>query len=328
MRKIAVVTGANGFVGSHLVDYLLSKDLIVRCITRKSSNLRWLEGKKVENFDCGLFDKENLKAVLKDADYLFHIAGVVKAKNVDGYYKGNVDTTRNLLEVIADVNPGISRVVIASSQTAGGPSLDGEPIKEEDIPNPITTYGRSKLAQEELAKSFMDKFPVTICRAPAIFGERDTEIYLVFKTFQKGLMTLIGFNKKKLSLLHVADLVKGLYLAAVTETAANKLYYISSEKYYTWPQVGDAMSAAMGKKAFYLKIPHTIVYLVAAIAQFFSLFSRKAATFNIEKARDFVQTYWLCDTSKAVKELGYGQEVSIEEGIKRTVDWYREMKWL
>ena len=328
MKKIAVVTGANGFVGSHLVDFLLEKDYEVKCITRKSSNLRWLEGKPIKIFDCGLFDKDQLKEILLDADYLFHIAGVVKAKNEEGYYKGNVDTTRNLLDVLIEVNQKIERVVIVSSQTAGGPSLDGNPVSEDDISNPITTYGRSKLAQEELAKSYMNKIPITICRAPAIFGERDTEIYLVFKTFKNGLMTLIGFNEKKLSLLHVADLVKGLYLAASNEKAANQLYYISSEVFYTWPQVGDAIAEAMGKNALRIKLPHSLVYLVAAIAQFFSIFSKKAATFNIEKARDFVQTYWLCDTSKAVKELGYRQEVSIEDGIKRTVDWYKDMKWL
>lgn len=328
-KIISVVTGANGFVGSHLVDLLIKEGHKVKCIVRKSSNLRWLEGKDVEIFDCGLFDKNGLKEVLKDADYLFHVAGVVKAKNEDGYFKGNVETTRNLLDSLLEINKEIKRVVIVSSQTAGGPSVSlNQPKKESDPSEPITTYGRSKKAQEDLAKSYMDKLPITIARAPAIYGERDTEIYLVFKTYKAGLFTLIGFNDKRLSLIHVADLVRGLYLCTQTDKSIGQTYHISSDKFYTWPEIGEEIKKSFGRKALTLRLPHFLVYSVAAIAQFFAMFSSKAATFNLEKAKDFVQTYWTLDVTKAKEELGYTQMVSISEGIKRTIDWYKENKWL
>ncbi len=328
MKNISVVTGASGFVGSHLVDKLLKEGHQVRCILRKTSSRRWLENKPVEIIDCGLFDKEKLKDVLKDADYLFHIAGVVKSKDYAGYTKGNIETTRVLLEVLCEVNPKIKRVIITSSQTACGPSLDGKPCDEETLEHPITRYGKSKYEQEKLAKQFMDKLPITIIRPPAVYGERDTEIYLFFKTYRKGLMGLIGFDKKKISLVHVDDLVKGIYLAATTKAAKGETYFIGSEEYYDWEQIGKVCNKAFGKKALTIKIPHVHVYTVAAIAQFFSMFSSSAATFNIEKARDFVQSNWTCDVSKAVKELGYHQEVSLEAGMTRTIDWYCAVKWL
>ncbi len=325
---ISVVTGGSGFVGSHLVDLLIEKGHKVRCIVRETSNLRWLEGKPVEIYKCGLFDKKALKDVLKDADYLYHVAGVVKSKKEEGYYKGNVETTKNLLEVLSEVNRGIRRVLIVSSQTAAGPSKSIDALKESDECNPITTYGRSKLAQEHLAHTFDNKLAITIVRPPAVYGERDTEIYLIFKTYKSGLMTLVGFNDKRVSLVHVADLVKGIYQAASSEKAVNQTYFISSKEYYSWPQVSGVIAKVMAKKALNLRIPHSIVYVVAAVAQFFAKFSSKAATFNLEKARDFVQTYWTCDIAKAEKDLGYSQEVSIEEGMKRTIEWYREKKWL
>jgi len=65
-----------------------------------------------------------------------------------------------------------------------------------------------------------------------------------------------------------------------------------------------------------------------SVAQFFAIFSSKPATLNIEKAKDLVQSYWICDTSKAMRELGYRQNVSLEEGIKRTCEWYKKMKWI
>jgi len=327
-KVISVVTGANGFVGSHLVDYLIEKGDEVHCLVRKSSNLRWLEGKNVVIHDSGLFDLEGLKKVLSNIDYLYHVAGVVKAKKEEGYFKGNVETTKNLLNTVLEVTPNIKRVLVVSSLTACGPATLDEPVTEDTPPHPITTYGRSKVAQEELVKTYMDKIPITIVRPPAIYGERDTEIYLFFKTYQKGLMSLIGFNRKELSLIYVKDLVNGMYLAATNEIAKGEIYFISSTEFYTWLQIGEVLKKIMSKKAFTLRLPHTLVYGIAAVAQFFSMFSSKAATFNLEKARDFVQEAWTCDTAKAQRDLGYKQNYSLEEGLKRTIDWYRAEKWL
>ena len=327
-NPIAVITGANGFVGSHLVDLLLEKKYKVRCLVRKTSNMRWLEGKDIEVIDTGLLDKEGLRKAFKDASYIFHVAGVVKSKKSEGYFKGNVDTTRILLETALEFKDSIKRILIVSSLTATGPSLNGSPVNEETECRPITTYGRSKLAEEKLAQTYMDKLPITICRAPAVYGERDTEILIFFKTFNKGLMTTIGFNKKEISLIHVIDLVNGFYLAAVNDKSKNQIYFISSEKYYTWEEIGKVTSKVIGKTPVKIKVPHSIVFSIASVAQFFAAFSPNPATLNIEKAKDITQTLWTCDTSKAVNQLNYHQKISIEEGIKRTVDWYKKMKWI
>jgi nucleoside-diphosphate-sugar epimerase len=141
-------------------------------------------------------------------------------------------------------------------------------------------------------------------------------------------MTTIGFDLKKLSLIHVLDLVNGFYLAAISEKSAGETYFISSEKLYTWKEVGDVTAKVLNKKPVKVKVPHSIVYSIATMAQFFAMFGSKPATLNIEKAKDITRRFWTCDTSKAVKELGYRQNISIEEGIKRTCDWYKEMKWI
>lgn len=327
-QPISVVTGGNGFVGSHLVDFLIEKKHKVRCIVRESSNLKWLEGKPVEIYKCGLFDKNRLKDVLKDADYLYHVAGVVKAKTENGYYSGNVETTRNLLDVLLEVNTKIRKVVVVTSLTACGPTTLDKPCNETFTPKPITTYGKSKLAQEELAKTYMEKLPITIVRPPAVFGERDTEIFLVFKTYKSGLMTLIGFNKKLLSLVYVKDLAEGIYLAGISDKSGSQTYFISSDELYNWPQIGDVIAKVFGKKAFTLRLPHFLVYTVAVFAQFFAMFSSKPATFNIEKAKDFVQEAWTCDVTKAKSELGFRQNYTLEEALQNTIEWYQKEKWL
>jgi nucleoside-diphosphate-sugar epimerase len=327
-QEIAVVTGANGFVGSHLVDNLISKGFRVRAIVRKSSSLKWLDGKDVEIFDCGLFDKDGLRKAFKDANYIFHVAGVVKSKKKEGYYKGNVDTTQNLLDAAVENKSTIKKFLFVSSQTVSGPSFEGKAVDELSDCNPITTYGKSKLEAEKLVLSYKDKLPITICRAPAVYGERDTEIFIYFQTFSKGITTTIGFDKKELSLIHALDLVEGLYLAVKSDKAIGEIYFISSEKFYTWQEMNSLTSKVLNKKPIIIKVPHFLVYTIAAIAQFFAMFSSKPATLNIEKAKDITQQYWTCNTSKAMKDLGYRQRISIDDGIKRTCDWYKEMKWI
>ncbi len=327
-KQIAVVTGSNGFVGSHLVDFLLEKNFSVRCIVRESSNLKWLEGKDIEIFKCGLFDKVGLTTALKDADYIYHVAGVVKSKTKEGYFTGNVETTRNLLDVALEQNKNLKRFVVVSSLTVTGPSLNNNPIDEETECAPLTTYGKSKYEEEKLALGYKDKLPITICRASAVYGERDTEIFIYFQNFAKGVTTKIGFDKKILNLIHVADLVEGFYLAAMSDKAIGEVYFISSEKFYSWDEINSVTSKVLNKKVIKILVPHFLVYTIAAIAQFFSLFSSKAATLNLEKAKDLVQHAWICDSSKAMRDFGYRQNVSLEEGVKRTCDWYKEMKWI
>jgi len=328
MQDIAVVTGASGLVGSHLVDNLLSKGFKVRCLLRKSSSLKWLEGKDVEIINSGLFDKEGLRKAFKDASYIFHVAGVVKSKSPEGYFNGNVETTRTMLEVASEDKSTLKKFLVVSSLTVVGPASDGKPVDENTPCNPITTYGKSKLEQERVTLSYKDKLPVTICRAPAVYGDRDTEIFIYFQTFSKGLTTTIGFNKKELSLIHVVDLVEGLYKAAVSEKSNGEVYFITSKDFYTWQQINSITSKILNKKPIIIKVPHFLVYTIAAIAQFFAMFSSKPATLNIEKAKDITQQYWICDYKKAQKDFGYVQQISIEDGIKRTLDWYKQMKWI
>jgi dihydroflavonol-4-reductase len=328
IRNSALVTGATGFVGSHLVEFLLDKGFNVKVLIRKSSDRKWLVGKDVEYIDSGFFDKAGLRNAVKDVDYVFHVAGLVRAKTSEEFYKGNLETTRNLIEAILEVNPNLKRLLVVSSFAANGPAKSESGAKEEEEPNPITHYGKSKLEEERLVKSYMDKLPITIVRPPAVYGPRDTDIYLVFKSYKAGLMTFVGFNKKLVSLVHVKDLVRGIYLAAISEKSVGETYCIGSSKFYTWEEIADVMKQVFGKGAIKLRLPHSLVYISGAVSQFFSIFKKRPSTFNFEKAKDFVQKYQICDVSKAKRDLNYESEISLEEGIKETVDWYKLMKWL
>ena len=124
------------------------------------------------------------------------------------------------------------------------------------------------------------------------------------------------------------DLVNGIYLASISPKAVGEIYFIGSKDYYNWDEMGNAIAKGMGKKALTLRLPHFLVYTVGAIAEFFSWFSSKAATFNFEKARDFVQEAQTCESSKAFNDFGYISQISLEDGMKSTIKWYKDNKWL
>ena len=323
----AFVTGATGFLGSHIADRLLDMGFEVSCFIRGSSNTRWIQNKKINLVEGTLFQKNKLSEVLKDTDYIFHSAGVVKAKNKRGYIYGNVETTKSLIEIAYNANPNLKKFIHISSLATCGPNPDNRPIDENYNPKPITTYGRTKLQAEYEVLKYKDKIPINIIRPPAIFGPRDTEILIYFKTFQKGLNSIIGFGKKYLSLIYVEDLVNGIMLAA-EKGKDGEIYFISSDNAYNWNEISEVTSKILEKKPFKIRIPHWVVYTSGFFAEIFSLFSSKAPTLNIEKCKDITRKNWVCSNEKAKRELGFTEKYTLEESFTKTIEWYQEHKWL
>jgi nucleoside-diphosphate-sugar epimerase len=325
-----LVTGATGFIGSHLVDQLLEEGNEVIASIRKSSNLRWLKDKPVKLIEANFDNSTDLEKLVADVDYVYHIAGLVAAKNYTEFLKANKNATENLIQACIKVNPNLDRFVLVSSQTVAGPSSSLEnPQTEDDIPKPITSYGKSKLEGEKVAVSYMDKLPITIVRPPAVFGPRDTAIKDIFAIVNKGIAPLIGWQDKYVSLIYVKDLVSGIILAGESKIAEGQIYFISSNRFYTWQEIMSAMKIAFNKKHLIkIKIPHTAVLTLATISEFFGRFSNKPPVFNYEKGIDFIQKYWICSPNKAENDLDFTSETPLDDGISETADWYLKNKWI
>ena len=326
----AFITGATGFIGSHLAEQLIDKGYEVKVLVRETSNTKWIDHLPVERVIGSLSNIESLRAGVEGVDYVYHIAGVVAAKTRDDFFKGNVDATRNLLDAVKDVNPGLKRFVHASSLAAVGPARsESEAVQEGTAYQPITTYGESKAEAEKVVMQYAEDVPVTIVRPPAVYGPRDVGVYSFFQVVAKGFAPLIGFKRKVVSLVHVDDLVRGFILAGESNNGEGGTYFISSEEFYTWEDVGQIAAQAFGKKkARYLRVPHAVVYVSAGLSGFIGKFQKKPPILDLEKGRDITQAYWICSVDKAKAELGYRQQVSIEEGVQQTVAWYRSKGWV
>ncbi len=323
-----LVTGATGFIGSHLTEELHKKGYEIRCIIRKSSNLHWIKHLPIKYIHADYKNKKILHKAVENIDIVYHAAGVTKSKTKLGYFEGNHIPTKNLLEAILEANVNISRFVHISSQAAVGPSLNGKPIDENTPFHPITTYGISKMEAEKECLKLMNQLPITIVRPPAVYGPRDRDVFEFFNTMNKGIQPMIGFSDTYVSLVHVKDLVNGIILCGEKRNAVGNTYFISSERYYNWRELGDITSGILNKNVIRIRIPNWVVYVIAGLSEFLSYFGTKPALLNIEKAKDITQRYWTCSIEKAKKELGYSETFTIREGIEDTIKWYRSNDWL
>lgn len=325
-----LVTGATGFVGSHVVDVLLERGLDVSFIARSSSNMRWLDGKNVRRVDGSLFDYTSLRSAVTNADMIIHVAGVIAAKSEADFLRGNRDATQHLIDAVDAYRPSLTRFVHISSLAVAGPASSLEqPIRESDICRPITAYGRTKKLAEDVVRSAAARIPSTILRPPAVYGPRDEATLTFFSTVNRGIAPLIGFDEKYVSFINVRDLARGIVDAALHPKAVGETYFVTSRESYTWPEISTVTAAVLGRRRIRrLRLPHAVVLGIAGAAGLVSKFRSKPGVLDYEKGIDITRQYWICSPDKALHELGFQSQISLQEGIQETVSWYRDMGWL
>jgi len=328
----ALITGATGFVGSHIADQLHARGYDIRVLVRSSSNPKLIRHLPLEYVKGEFSDPESLKDAVSGVDYIYHVAGATAAKGRSGFFNGNQVSTRNLLEATLRYNPDLKRFLHVSSLAAVGPAEGvGSPVDERTPMHPITLYGESKAAAEREVFDRMDKLPATIIRPPVVYGPRDsgTGAYTFFVVAARGVAPLIGFGEKLVSLVHSTDLARGAIEAAESRRAEGEAYFISSEEFYTWERVGAVTAQVFGRaRVLHLRVPHALVYAAAGVSGFLGLFQKNPTIFDLHKGRDITTPYWICSVEKAREHFGYRQRIPLEEGVAETILWYREQGWM
>ncbi len=324
-----LVTGATGFLGSHIADILKERGHEVVCIVRKTSNLRWVENKGFELVEASLSDIQTLEKIVEGVDVIIHSAGLTAAKSMEDFVRANLSGTKNLYEAAKKHAPKLKRFLHVSSQTAVGPSKSLEEVSDELCEmNPLTSYGKSKKMAEDYIIAENGIIPYTIVRPPAVYGPRDSATMPMFKAAEKGIGTLIGFDDKYVSIISSMDLCRGIVDAAFSDNTVNETYFIGSENYYDWTTIINAMAKSAGKdKILKLRIPHSIVKIMGNVNGLIGRITGNPPVFDSEKSIDFIQKYWTCSVEKAKKDFGYEQKHSLEAGFKETYDWYKSNGW-
>ena len=330
LRGVTVlVTGATGFIGSHLVERLLSEGASVRCLLRPVSSrgvtARHLPPQGANGILGDLITGAGLDTALDGVDLVFHLAGVTKALHSSDYYLGNVQATENLLHAMSR-SP--ARLIHVSSLAAMGPSPDGTPLREDAAPHPLTHYGKSKLEGEQAVRSSSISGRSTVIRPPVVYGPRDVDVYHVFKAAASGALLRIGRPESYFSFIYVADLVDGIILAAERRQAAGKAYFLANPGPVSWTEFGSTAALTMVKKLRTLTLPVWTAYVVGCFADLLSRMTGRPGLLSRDKILDARQRYWICDTTRAAAELDFHTQTSLREGVAATLEWYREAQWL
>jgi dihydroflavonol-4-reductase len=325
----ALITGATGFIGSHLAEVLLNQGFRVRALVRPTSDLRWLKGLDIEFLSGSLQDSRFLEEAVNGADYVFHLAGAVRAKNPNDFYFHNTLATMNLARAALDNDPGLKRFVFASSQAAAGPAECLEqPVCERDACRPLSDYGKSKLQAEQELLALSDKLPVTIVRPPPVYGPRDTEVLAYFRWIERGLALLPGFRTRYANLVYVKDLVGGMMLAAGSQSSLGKTYFLAEDRSYSWGEISDIIASSLKKKIIKLPVPLQLARLSAIFNEAGAHVLNKPAMVTRQKVREMSQRYWTVSSQAAQKDFGFKCEYDLARGMAETAKWYKEQGWL
>ncbi|MBW1810034.1 MAG: NAD-dependent epimerase/dehydratase family protein [Deltaproteobacteria bacterium] len=321
----ALVTGANGFLGSHLVDLLLETgDWELRTLVRRTSDLRWLQGKPIELVYGDVTQAPSaLSPALSDVEVVFHIAGLTKAVKKKAFYVVNEQGTENLFQACFLQEKPPSRFVLVSSAGAQGPSQADAPLLEDDEPNPVTEYGRSKLAGERIAAKYMNRMSIVIVRPGGIYGPRDTEFLPIFDGVNRGLLTRLGFSPGVINVAHVKDVAKAIRLAGTVAAAKSETFLIGGVN-INQVDLGRTIGRVLGKKfLFPLVIPKVLFRFAALLSSGVGKLTSKPRIFTYENTSRILAKNWSLNMSKAQNILGYQPEFDLESGLKDTLNWYR-----
>ncbi|HUV29542.1 MAG TPA: SDR family NAD(P)-dependent oxidoreductase [Acidobacteriota bacterium] len=326
-KPSVLITGANGFIGSALCRRFLSSGYDVVAGVRESADLTFLKDLPVRYRYGDVTDAAGLPEMVGSVDYVVHNAGIVKARNPAAFFDVNARGTARLFDAIAAHNAEVKKVVYMSSQAVGGPSSAGRPVAESDPPNPVTAYGRSKAEGEKAALSYRDRLHVVSIRPPAVYGPGDTEMFALFKAVYWHLKPYIGDLDRRIQLVHVYDLSRGVVQAVSSRTQSGAVYHIAENRSYTLRELTAVLERASGRRALPLRLPSGVFRLAAAVSEF--VFKLVGATPMVtrDKTRELLAS-WQVSTERARVDLDFESAIPLEQGAGETYGWYLKHGWL
>ncbi|HEY8369971.1 MAG TPA: NAD-dependent epimerase/dehydratase family protein [Thermodesulfobacteriota bacterium] len=324
----ALVTGASGFTGSHLVRYLVATGWRVRALTRPGADLRPLAGLDVEHAHLDLGDDRPADDVVAGIDVVFHVAALYRTEGVPRrrFWQVNVGGTRKLLE--AATRAGVGRFVHVSTVGVQG-HIRRPPATEEAPFGPGDHYQESKRDAEILAREHFARTGLAgvVIRPTAIYGPGDTRFLKLFRLIDRGRFLMLGRGDRLYHMVYVDDLVRGLAIAGVHPGAVGEVFTIGGAEYVTLNDLVRRISAVLGRPVPRLRVPVAPVRAMGLLCEVACRPLRIDPPLHRRRV-DFFTKDRAFDIRKARRLLGYEPTVSLDEGLARAAAWYRERGWL
>jgi dihydroflavonol-4-reductase len=318
----ALVTGATGFVGSHLVEALQRRGATVSALARSPEKAASLTSQGIRVVPGHLHDETALLQAARDQDVVYHVAGVVAARNEAEFLRANRDGTKHV--VAAAESAGTRNFVLVSSLAAGGPSTRGLALDGSEPPRPVTSYGRSKLASEEVVRS--SRLHWSIVRPPMVYGPRDREVFKVFRLVRFGIAPLFGDGTQELSAVHAADLANALILAS--EAPTGKTYVACHPEVFTTAEFARVVGRTMQRSVRTLKVPPLVGRALLSVTEATARLTGQTTILTADKANEFFQAAWTGDPTPLISDTGWQPGYDLQTGMADTYQWYRKAGWL
>ena len=325
MAKV-LVTGANGFIGSHLIRELLKRGNEVKALVRKTSDISSLSGLPISLYIGDVRDIDSLAVPMQGVEIVYHLAAALLATSQDEFINTNTVGTQNMLEAAHQyARVTLKRFLYVSSQAGAGPATSTTPIDETAERRPVSWYGTSKMKAEDIVLSFGDRLPVTIVRPSPVYGERERDISQVFSTVNNRIQPKLGLLPKYSVMVYVKDLVRGFIDAAESENSIGQTYFLNHPQVLTASQVVKSIAAALDKPAgIMIPIPVALFGLAAPLAEAAYQFTRERPPTTRDKVRELTQNFWVADPAKARRDFGWEADFDLVSGMKPTTSYYFE----
>lgn len=323
-----LLTGASGFVGSHILDCLLAQQLPTAVLLRPTSPRRFLAQHlpALEVRTGSLDQPPSLAEALPGITHVVHCAGATKVVRSNEFYTINHVGTRNLLDAVNKHGTQVERFLHISSLAVVGPATSAQPARELDPPRPISHYGHSKLAAE-LEVRTRCRPPATIVRPPAIYGPRDEGFFSLFKAIHRRVLPRPSATQS-LSLVYGKDLARAVVTCLRDPRAAGKTYFVASPQIVTARQMADVIAAQFRHWTLPCPLPPALLWTACLFQGLLARVTRRASLLNLQKFHELRAPGWVCDSSLIQRELGVVCPTSLETGVAETLTWYRNEKWL
>jgi nucleoside-diphosphate-sugar epimerase len=320
----ALVTGGTGFVGHHLIDALLRRGDGVTALVRTPAKAAGLAERGVRLLPGDLSDVAAMTEAARGQDVVYHVAGVTAARTEAEFLAVNRDGAARLAAAAAQVSQ--ARIVLVSSMAAAGPGVRGGRLTGTEWPQPVTAYGRSKLAGE--AAIMAGPLPWVIIRPPAVYGPFDAEMFRLFRAATLGVVPLFGDGSQELSLVYGPDLGAALAAAGASDATTGGIYYACHPEILTSGSLATEVGNAVGMKPRLVHLPRWSAALALGLISGVARLRSKATLLTPDKAHDFFAEAWTADPSPLEAATGWKAEHNFESGAAATADWYRSAGWL
>ncbi len=324
------LTGGSGFLGSHIADKLVEQGHEVRALVRPTSDSRHLQSIGAELVHASLETGHGLEQAVQGVDAVIHSAAVVKARRPEEFTQVNVGGTSRLIEATRKVNPGLHRFVLISSLAAHGFRRDGKPRGLEEPSEPVTQYGRSKLEAERAVLKYVSEIPVTVVRPSTVYGPRDQETLLIFKTIRNRVLPFLGSRNNRMSMVYGPDAADAVCKTLQMAHPSGRVYSLEDGHVYTQADLGFRIAEALGVGGLNLPldVPIRLVRIAARASELYGKVTNRAVMLTRDKLNELTQPHAVCDGSPAREELGWSPTVDLAEGARRAAQWYRAEGWL